>query len=57
MLGTRPDIAFAVAQLAQHTTNPSPDHLNRALYIYRYLLGTQEHALQREVKAQYLCIH
>ena len=40
MLGTRPDIAFA-----WHTANPSSDHLNRALYICHYLVGTQDYAL------------
>jgi Reverse transcriptase (RNA-dependent DNA polymerase) len=45
MLGTRPDIAFAVTKLSQHTTNPSEDHLSRALYICHYLLGTSDYAL------------
>jgi len=40
MLGTCPDIAFAVTQLAQHTANLFPDHLSKALYICRYLVGT-----------------
>ncbi|KAF8828358.1 hypothetical protein HHX47_DHR4000721 [Lentinula edodes] len=33
MLGTRPDISFAVTKLAQHAANPSQEHLNKALYI------------------------
>ena len=33
MLGTRPDIAFAVTHLSRHSANPSQDHLNKALYI------------------------
>ena len=37
MLGTRPDIAFAVTQLAKFASNPSDEHLNRAMYILRYL--------------------
>src|SRR5580693_5502403 len=45
MLGTRPDIAFAVTKLSQHAANPSKDHLSRALYICRYLLGTSDYAL------------
>jgi hypothetical protein len=45
MLGTRPDIAFAVTKLSQHAVNPSEDHLSRALYICCYLLGTSDHAL------------
>ena len=45
MLGTRPDIAFAVTKMAQFAANPSKDHLNRALYICRYLVGTQSYRL------------
>jgi hypothetical protein len=45
MLGTRPDIAFAVTKLSQFCANPSEEHLNRALYICRYLLGTSDYAL------------
>ena len=45
MLGTRPDIAFAVTKLSQHAANPTEDHLNRALYICRYLLGTANYSL------------
>ena len=45
MLGTRPDIAFAVTKLSQHAANPSEDHLNRALYICRYLLGSADYSL------------
>jgi hypothetical protein len=45
MLGTQPDISFVVTQLAQHAANPSKEHLNRALYICRYLVGTQNYQL------------
>ena len=45
MLGTRPDIAFAVTKLAQYASNPSEDHLNKVLYICRYLVGTQHYCL------------
>ena len=41
MLGTRPDITFAVTKLAQYAANPSQDHLDKALYICHYLMGTQ----------------
>jgi len=44
-LGTRPDIAFAVAQLSQMSANPTKDHVDKALYICRYLVGTQDYAL------------
>ena len=45
MLGTRPDIAFAVTKLAQYAANPSQEHLDKALYICRYLVGTQQYHL------------
>ena len=45
MLGTRPDIAFAVTKLAQYAANPSQDHLDKALYICHYLVGTQKYQL------------
>jgi len=45
MLGTRPDIAFAVTHLSRHAANPSQDHLNKALYICRYLIGTSTYSL------------
>ena len=45
MLGTCPDIAFAVTKLSQHAANPTEDHLNRAIYICRYLLGTTDYAM------------
>ena len=45
MLGTRPDIAFAVTHLSHHSANPSQDHLNKALYICHYLIGTSTYSL------------
>ena len=45
MLGTRPDIAYAVTHLSQFTVNPSREHLDKALYICRYLAGTSNYAL------------
>ena len=33
MIGTQPDIAYAVTKLLQFAANPTQDHLNRALYI------------------------
>ena len=33
MLGTRPDIAFAVTKMSQFAANPSKEHLSKALYI------------------------
>ena len=45
MLGTCPDIAFAMTKLSQHAANPSKEHLDRALYICYYLIGTSNYAL------------
>jgi len=45
MLGTRPDIAFAVTHLSHHAANPSQDHLSKVLYICRYLIGTPNYSL------------
>ena len=45
MLSTRPDLAFAVTKLAQFASNPSEEHLNCALYICRYLMGTKDYSL------------
>ncbi|KAJ3014460.1 hypothetical protein NUW54_g1301 [Trametes sanguinea] len=45
MLGTQPDIAFAVTKLSQFAANPSQEHLNKALYICRYLIGTRSYSL------------
>jgi hypothetical protein len=45
MLGTRPDIAYAVTKLAQFAANPSKEHLDKARYIVRYLAGTSNYAL------------
>jgi hypothetical protein len=33
MIGTHPDIAFAVTRLAQFSANPSQEHFERAKYI------------------------
>jgi hypothetical protein len=45
MLGTRPDIAFAVTKLAQFSANPSQDHVDKALHVCCYLIGTCEYCL------------
>ena len=45
MLGTRPNIAFAVTHLSHHSVNPSQDHLSKALYICCYLIGTSKYSL------------
>jgi hypothetical protein len=45
MLGTHPDIAFAVTKLAQYTANPSQTHYDKAIHICHYLLGTAKYQL------------
>ena len=45
MIGTRPDIAYAVTKLSQHVANPSEEHLQKALYICCYLSGTADYAM------------
>ena len=38
---TRPDLSTVVSLLAQHQSNPSPGHLDAALYVVNYLLHTK----------------
>ena len=45
MLGTRPDIAFAVSRLCQFQSNPTSQHLHAAQHILRYLRGTSHYRL------------
>jgi Reverse transcriptase (RNA-dependent DNA polymerase) len=45
MIGTCPDIAFAVTKLAQFSASPSQEHFERAKYICRYLIGTKNYFL------------
>jgi Reverse transcriptase (RNA-dependent DNA polymerase) len=45
MIGTCPDIFYAVTHLSQFTTNPSEDHYKAALHICCYLAGTQDYKL------------
>jgi hypothetical protein len=46
MVGTRPDIAFAVSQVARHFENPTVTHLVAAKRIIRYIKGTVTKGLQ-----------
>jgi len=45
MLGTRPDIAFAVIKMSQFLANPSQEHLDKVKYIFCYLVGTQNYCV------------
>ena len=40
MLGTRPDLAYAVSRVCQYSTNPSPMHWTAVKRIFRYLAGS-----------------
>ena len=46
MLGTQPDIAYVVICMSQFCTNPSQEHLSRALYIVCCLGSTKNLALR-----------
>jgi Reverse transcriptase (RNA-dependent DNA polymerase) len=52
MLGTRPDIAFAVMKMAQFAAYPSEEHLTKALYICKYLAGMMDYSLQYGLKQE-----
>jgi len=45
MIGSRPDISFAVVKLAQQMANPSNDHYRVGLHLCRYLLATCRYRL------------
>jgi len=45
MLGTNPDIAFAVIKLSQFSANPSKEHYEWAKYICHYLAGTKDYTM------------
>ena len=45
MTTTRPDVAFAVSSLAQHTTNPGPEHWNALKRIFLYLRSTIDYCI------------
>jgi hypothetical protein len=51
MLGTRPDISYAVTKLSKFCNNPSQEHLDKAMYIMRYLVGTQDYRLTYKHKS------
>jgi len=45
MIGSRPYIGFTVVKLAQQIANPSNDHYQVRLHLYRYLLATHRYWL------------
>jgi hypothetical protein len=42
MLGTRPDIAFVVLKMSQFSSNPKEEHLQKMLYIVRYISSSPD---------------
>jgi hypothetical protein len=48
MLGTRPDIAYAVGAVSQYSSNPGRSHWTAVKRIFRYLKGTTNYALEYE---------
>ena len=45
MIGTRPNISFAVTKMAQFSANPSPKHMRAAKHIIPYLKTTPKMSL------------
>jgi transposase InsO family protein len=45
MMGTRPDLAFAVAALSQFSSNPGQPHWDAIKHVLRYLRGTTGYKL------------
>jgi hypothetical protein len=45
MLGTCSDILFAITKMSQFSANPSQEHLDKAMYICKYLARTSRYAL------------
>ena len=46
MLGTRPDIAYAVTTLSQFNNNPTPEHWTAVMRVLRHLNGTKDYKLE-----------
>jgi hypothetical protein len=46
MLGTRPDISYAVTKLSQFGSNPTQQHMKAAKHVLRYLFATQNYKLR-----------
>ena len=45
MLGTQPDIAYAMIKLLQFSANLSKDHFEQAKYICQYLVGAKDYSM------------
>ncbi|OBZ79951.1 Retrovirus-related Pol polyprotein from transposon TNT 1-94 [Grifola frondosa] len=42
MLGTRPDLAFAVGALSKHAAHPGEEHWTALMHVYKYLRATTD---------------
>jgi hypothetical protein len=49
---TRPDISYAVGEVARFVSNPGMKHLDAVLHICRYLIGTMDYALHFDGKTE-----
>jgi hypothetical protein len=45
MLGTHPDLGYAIVALGRHAANPGPDHQRALECIFQYLQGTSDQQL------------
>lgn len=45
MVGTWPDIAYAVSKVSQYSINPNPTHWTAVIRIFRYLAGSPNRGL------------
>ena len=50
MLGSRPDIAYAVSKISQFSTNPNASHWTAVKRVFRYLAGTLNRGLYYGIK-------
>jgi Reverse transcriptase (RNA-dependent DNA polymerase) len=51
MLGTRPDIAYAVGALSKFSANPGQVHWNEAKHVLWYLIWTRNHVIRYDADA------
>jgi hypothetical protein len=52
MLGTRPDLAYAVGALGHHTANPGPEHQHALNCMFKYLQATSGQKLTFQCGSQ-----
>jgi len=52
VIGTRPDLAFAISLLSQFSSKPTVEHLGAAKRILRYIKGTRDHTLTYKCSSQ-----